>query len=206
MLNKLYHLLIAPVAALLPPSAGYLTIVPYGPLHQLPFHALYDGSQFLVEDFQINYLPASSLLKPPATDDTGDTSKGNSKPPLIFGYSGHGHLQRALEEARTLATMLDGQCYLEDEATIARLIEQAPGSSIIHLATHGHSRLDAPNFSSILLADGWFNAIDAFSLNLKGCELVILSGCETGLALSGGETNSWVWEGRSWLLEQMRWQ
>jgi len=186
MLNKLYHLLIAPVAALLPPSAGYLTIVPYGPLHQLPFHALYDGSRFLVEDFQINYLPASSLLKAPATDDTGDTSKGTSKPPLIFGYSGHGHLQRALEEARTLATMLDGHCYLEDEATIARLIEQASGSPIIHLATHGHSRLDAPNFSSILLADGWFNAIDAFSLNLKGCELVTLSGCETGLALSGG--------------------
>src|SRR6266704_2124442 len=109
-----------------------------------------------------------------------------SRSPLIFGYSGHGHLQRALEEARTLATMLDGHCYLEDEATIARLIEQASGSPIIHLATHGHSRLDAPNFSSILLADGWFNAIDAFSLNLKGCELVTLSGCETGLALSGG--------------------
>jgi CHAT domain-containing protein len=54
------------------------------------------------------------------------------------------------------------------------------------MATHGHSRLDAPNFSSVLLADGRFNAIDAFSLDLWDCELVTLSGCETGLALIGG--------------------
>src|SRR5947209_19124422 len=109
-----------------------------------------------------------------------------SKPPLIFGYSGHGHLQHALEEAKALAALLKGHCYLEDEATIARLIEQAPGSPIIHLATHGRSRLDAPNFSFVRLADGQLNAIDAFSLDLKECELVTMSGCETGLALSGG--------------------
>src|SRR5205807_5750700 len=110
----------------------------------------------------------------------------SSDQPLIFGYSSHGHLQRALEEAKTLAAMLGGECYLEDEATIVQLAEEAPGSPIIHLATHGHSRLDAPNFSSVLLADGRFNAIDAFNLNLKECELVTLSGCVTGLALSGG--------------------
>ncbi len=182
MLKKLYDLLIAPAAALLPPLSRSLTIVPYGPLHTLPFHALYDGSHFLIEDFQINYLPASGLLM----SDTRDAATMTSQPPLIFGYSGHGHLQRAVAEAKTLAAILDGRCYLENEATIARLIEEAPGSPLIHLATHGHSRLDAPNFSSVLLADGRFNAIDAFSLNLRGCELVTLSGCETGLALSGG--------------------
>jgi tetratricopeptide (TPR) repeat protein len=190
MLKKLYDLLIAPVAALLPSQSRSLTIVPYGPLHALPFHALYDGSHFLIEEFQVSYLPASSLLKSSAAIEVASGDQGCSTPalqqPLIFGYSGHGHLQRALAEAKTLATMLEGRCYLEKEATIARLIEEAPGSPIIHLATHGHSRLDAPNFSSVLLADGQFNALDAFSLDLKDCELVTLSGCETGLALSGG--------------------
>ncbi|HEY6539739.1 MAG TPA: CHAT domain-containing protein, partial [Ktedonobacteraceae bacterium] len=127
------------------------------------------------------YLPASSLLTAPKGERATATQS-----PLIFGYSGHGHLQRAIDEAKTLASMLGGRCYLEEEATITRLIEEVPGSPIIHLATHGHSRLDAPNFSSVLLADGQFNAIDAFSLNLQGCELVTLSGCETGLAMSGG--------------------
>ena len=82
--------------------------------------------------------------------------------------------------------MLGGQCYLEGNATIARLVEQAPGSPIIHLATHGKSRLDSPNFSFVQLADGQLSALDTFGLNLEGCELVTLSGCETGLGLSGG--------------------
>src|SRR5437667_3089429 len=82
--------------------------------------------------------------------------------------------------------MFQAACYLENEATIARLVEEAPGSSIIHIATHGQSRMDAPNFSSVLLADGSLNAIDVFNLDLRGCELVTLSGCKTGLSMSGG--------------------
>ena len=181
-LQKLYQALIAPMAALLPPQSGSLTIVPYGLLHNLPFHALHDGSRFLIEDFQINYLPATHLL----THFESQKSTSTPKPPLIFGYSGEGRLPRALEEAKTLATMMVGHCYLEQEATIVSLVEQAPGSPIVHLATHGQRRPDAPNFSYVRLADGQLNAIDAFGLDLQECELVTLSGCETGFALSSG--------------------
>ncbi len=103
-----------------------------------------------------------------------------------MGYSGNGYLQRCIDEAKTLAQILHGRCYLEQEATIARLVEQAPGSPIIHIATHGHARLDTPNFSSVVMADGQLNAIDIFNLDLRHCELATLSGCETGLSLSGG--------------------
>jgi CHAT domain-containing protein len=191
LLKKLYDLLVAPLASLLPSPSGYLTIIPFGPLHKLPFHALYNGSHFLIEDFQINYLPASNLLLhlgayKSEMDIRPRDRKISTRPPLVFGYSENGHLLRALDEAKIVGKLLNGNCYLEDEARISRLIEQATGCPIIHLATHGQSRLDAPNFSYVRLADGQFNAIDAFSLNLKECELVTLSGCETGLALSGG--------------------
>jgi CHAT domain-containing protein len=191
LLHKLYDLLVAPVASLLPSPAGSLTIVPYGPLHKLPFHALYNGLRFLVEDFQINYLPASSILTQLNTRRSKQQGHSTdtaafSRPPLVFGYSVHGYLRRVLDEAQTVAALLHGKCYLEGEATIARLVAEVPGSPIIHVVTHGHSRLDAPNFSFVRLADGQLNAIDAFSLDLQQCELVTLSGCETGLALSGG--------------------
>jgi CHAT domain-containing protein len=185
LLNKLYSLLVAPVAELLSSRGGLLTIVPYGPLHNLPFHALYDGSRYLVENFQVHYLPASSILMHLDIQEQV-IAHVDAKPPIVFGYSGCEHLQRVQNEAETVASLLDGQCYLEGEATIARLIEQAPGTPIIHVATHGQSRLDAPNFSYVRLADGQLNAIDGFNLDLQACELVTLSGCETGLALSGG--------------------
>ncbi|MBV9614633.1 MAG: CHAT domain-containing protein, partial [Ktedonobacteraceae bacterium] len=191
LLQKLYALLIEPATSLLPSAAGHITIVPFGPLHSLPFHALYNGSNFLIEDFQISYLPAVNMIIQLQTRSDGDAKSLSeqctvNRHALIFGYSGKQYLPRALEEAKFLADMLKGACYLEEEATIARLNEQAAASSIIHLATHGESRLDAPNFSSVLLADGRLNAIDAFHLDLRGCELVTLSGCETGLSLSGG--------------------
>lgn len=186
LLKKLYDLLIAPVASLLPAQSGSLTIVPYGSLHKLPFHALYDGSHFLVEDFQVNYLPTSSLLLHLANTNQQAENGAATNPPLVFGYSEKGHLQRVLDEAQSIASLLEANCYLEKEATIERLIQQASGCPVIHLATHGKSRLDAPNFSFVRLADGQLNALDAFRINLKGCELVTLSGCETGLALSGG--------------------
>ena len=185
LLHKLYQLLVAPIAALLPPSAGYLTIVPYGPLHELPFHALYDGSRFLIEDYQVNYLPASSILLHLDAHKPRLAAEGR-KPPLILGYSNGGQVKSVLDEATSLASMLGGRCYLEDEATIALLMKEAPGSPLIHLATHGKSNLESPHFSYVRLADGQLNAIDAFHLELDGCELVTLSGCETGLALSGG--------------------
>jgi len=185
LLRELYMLLIAPIQALLPESSGLVTIVPYGSLHNLPFHALFNGSRFLIEDFQIHYLPASSLLAShPVLEQVKDGEGGGR--PLLFGYSGEGQLHHVPEEVMLLTGLLQGRCYLEEEATIARLMQEAPGSPIIHVATHGQSRLDAPNFSSVLLADGKLNAIDVFNLNLRGCELVALSGCETGLSMSTG--------------------
>ena len=94
LLKKLYDLLITPVASLLPSSSGYLTIVPYDSLHKLPFHALYDGSRFLIEDYQINYLPASSLLTHLALRNSqqSDPAETAIRPPLVFGYSYRGHL------------------------------------------------------------------------------------------------------------------
>lgn len=185
LLQKLYNLLITSIVNKLLPHIDTLTIVPYGMLHGLPFHALYDGSQFLIERFQVSYLPASSLLSSKDHQKASSLTTSN-KAPLVLGYAGNGNAHRTLDEANMLSQMLEGECYLEQDATIAHLIAEASGRPLIHIATHGRARLDAPHFSSVLLADGQFNAIDAFQLDVKECQLVTLSGCETGKSLIGG--------------------
>src|SRR5260370_38582601 len=60
-----------------------------------------------------------------------------------------------------------------------------PGSPIVHIAAHGLSRLDAPNFSYIRLADHQLSTIEVFNLDLSSCSLVTLSACETGRATVG---------------------
>jgi CHAT domain-containing protein len=57
---------------------------------------------------------------------------------------------------------------------------------VVHLAAHGALRLDNPYSSFVQLADGPFHPTDALTLNLRGCRLVTLSACETGLGRAGG--------------------
>ena len=59
LLADLYRRLIAPLADKL---SGYsrVIIVPHGPLHYLPFHALYDGKSYLLQRHEISYLPAAA--------------------------------------------------------------------------------------------------------------------------------------------------
>ena len=62
VLTQLYRLLMAPIADLLT-DASKLVIVPHGALHYLPFHALRDEKSYLIEQYEISYLPGASLLR-----------------------------------------------------------------------------------------------------------------------------------------------
>jgi CHAT domain-containing protein len=80
-----------------------------------------------------------------------------------------------------VARLFKAECLVDAEATRPRLVERAAGSHLIHLAAHGHARLDAPSLSYLRLADGHLTTIDCFELELD-CALVTLSACESGRA------------------------
>jgi CHAT domain-containing protein len=62
---------------------------------------------------------------------------------------------------------------------------------VLHLACHGNFRVDNPLFSSLQLGDGWLTVRDVYGLDLRNCELVTLSACETGVsALMPGD--EWI--------------
>jgi CHAT domain-containing protein len=174
----LYGLLIAPLSDDLA-AHQQLIVVPHGALHYLPFHALYDGTSFLLEEYEISYLPAASLLR--YCQRPADPVSGQ----LVYGRSHHGRLPYAVQEALEVASLLGAPAFLEGDATLARLREAAPGCRVIHLATHGAFRADSPLFSGLALADGWLSTLDVFDLRLAA-SLVVLSACQTGRNVVGG--------------------
>ena len=180
-LQKLYDALIAPVASAI---AGFkrLIIVPHGPLlHYLPFHALYTDEQYLIEQFEISYLPSASLLHYAAPSIPSTAAQTQA----AFGYSYGDHLPYALREATTVAELLGGRAFLEAEATLEQLQRVGATAPVIHLATHGDFNPQNPLFSSLALADGSLTTLDIFNLRLQA-SLVTLSACQTGRSLVKG--------------------
>src|SRR5262249_16981358 len=106
---------------------------------------------------------------------------------LIMAYSNEGRLPAVLDEARAVAALLPGACYIEADATRDVLTARAGEFAVLHLAAHGEARLDNPTFAHVQLADGQLGVPDIFNLPLGGA-LVTLSACETGRSVvTGGD-------------------
>jgi len=159
-----------------------LIIVPHDLLFHLPFHALHDGQRYLLERFEVVYLPVASLL--------GQWSGQRPRRALIVGHDHDGRLPAALKEAQTIyeilaavasKTGIEPHLLLSEDATEARLRQHAADCGVLHLATHGVFRQDNPLFSALRLADNWLTLADVERLALPQAPLVTLSACETGL-------------------------
>ena len=186
LLQRLYDLLLKPVSSSLQ-NCEHLTVVPYGMLHYLPFHCLFDGVQFVIERLDVSYLPSAALME--ICHQRGQRAEVNRIPlkkSLVMGLSDGGRLAFAVQEARAVAQQLGASCKLDQQATTRWLQEAGATSPIVHIAAHGMFRLDAPNFSHIKLADRQLSAIEVFNLDLSACTLVTLSACETGRGIVGG--------------------
>ena len=155
-----------------------LLIVPHGFLHHLPFQALYDGTEFMIDRFRMTYAPAASVAhlcrqKPPASGTSA----------LVVGVPVGGE-QSAAEvekEARVVAGALPGSRLLLDAPLDGAALEKAArGRPLVHLATRAHFRRDNPMFSSIELSGGQLTLFDIYNLHLDA-DLVGLTGCSTGL-------------------------
>ena len=179
ILHQLHDLLITPIEEQFS-RYSKLIIVPHASLHYLPFHALYDGNSYLIERYEISYLPSSSSLR-----YCRETRPVAERGAVIVGHSNGSRLPHAVEEARTIANILNGQTFLEEQASRAGLSQAISSCRILHLAAHGDFRLDNPLFSGLALADGWLTTMDIFNLRLKA-SLVTLSACQTGRNVLGG--------------------
>ncbi len=179
-LRGLYDDVIGPLEGLL--QVRDLVIVPFGPLHSLPFHALFDGRDYLIDRFSICYGPSASIF-----------ARANKKPPdssgpsLILGIDDP-RTPFIEEEVQVVASVVpEPRILFGSDATEEALREFGPRSQLIHIASHGYFRQDSPMFSSIKLAGSYLTLYDLYHMNLPA-DLLTLSGCVTGLnVVAGGD-------------------
>ncbi|MBK8903188.1 MAG: CHAT domain-containing protein [Anaerolineaceae bacterium] len=186
VLQRLYHLLFAPVESFLGKAdmraPQPLTIVPHGFLHQVPFHALFDGENYLIDRLAITYAPSSAIF---LHCQQRPARKRNYA--LVVGVPDDSIPAVAAEVDAVTQYLPQAKVLLDEQATVQALQTSLEKCELLHLACHGLFRADNPMFSSLKLHDGWLTATDALRLNLQNA-LVTLSACESGRShVMGGD-------------------
>jgi tetratricopeptide (TPR) repeat protein len=193
LFDELGACLIEPVRAMLPDAfdAGRpLTVVPYGALHDLPFHAFRSGGAPLVERHELAYgLSAWQLARARAA--RAACSPRNAVPstdPDVVWVTGAGldRLPAVARETAAVRAFYGASCRsLEPGALAALLREGGIRGRILHVAGHGRFEAAHPRFSAVCLGATFLLAHDIASTTLD-IDLVTLSGCETGRKLRVG--------------------
>jgi len=184
----LYNAVVKPVMPYL--NTTHLTIVPHGALHYAPFAALYNGNDFLIDNFQLRVLPSASVLtflnNSVVTKNVSMLSLGNPD----LGNPSY-DLPGAEKEALQVAELVPGsKVLLRKKATETALRAYGPEFKQIHFAMHGKFDDKVPLDSRLMLAadaenDGNLTVSELYELQLN-TDLVTLSACQTAL----GETAS----------------
>jgi CHAT domain-containing protein len=183
--EKLYNLLISPVLGDLQKNQiKTLAFVLDGSLRNIPMASLYDGKQYLIEQYSIALTPGLQLLSPRSLQDlklkilaTGITQAKDEFPAL----------NDVANELKAIKSQLPTTILLDRDFTSEKFAEKIEFTNfpIVHIATHGQ-------FSSTL-ADTFLLAWDRrinldrldrilttrVDLQNRAIELLVLSACQT---------------------------
>ncbi|MGF1595978.1 MAG: CHAT domain-containing protein [Acidimicrobiales bacterium] len=178
-LDRLGDMLLGPAAELLGQAgsraddAPLLTVVPSGPLHGLPFHALGLNGRSVIDLATVVIAPSLSIRQQCQARQPSDGAD------LLVGVADAGVPGVIEEIGRLRAVLPRAQVLVDADATLQAVSDHSHGARLVHLATHGMFRSAAPLRSAVRLSDGWLTARRVSGLNLSGA-LVVLSACDTG--------------------------
>jgi CHAT domain-containing protein len=183
-LQCLYREVFAPLESMI--SASRLIVVPHGSLHYVPFHALFDGSRYLIDRFEISYAPSAGVLqlcrerRTRQQEEVRESAGGCVHEMVALGAPDDDapHIE---DEIGMVGAIFPNSVKLVDkDASCKSLHHFAPGARFLHLASHGSFRRDNPMFSFLQLADCRLNFYSLVDLRLRA-EMVTLSACQTGV-------------------------
>ena len=180
--KAVYDRVIAPVRAVLDrASVDTLVIVPDGPLRTIPFAALYDGSEFLVERFALATTPAMGLLRNELAEGSGRRVFAGGLSESVQGFSALPNVDRELNDLAARYALRE----LRDDAFQLEALRRnlvLPELDMVHLATHGEFNADHRD-SFLLTYDNRLTLPDLKSLMDRRVgaqlDLLVLSACQT---------------------------
>jgi CHAT domain-containing protein/tetratricopeptide (TPR) repeat protein len=212
--KRLHHRLMSTVCSALPDWIERLILVPHGVLHRVPFAALHDGDNYLIERYSMSYLPTSSLIpvlsgaNPEHAEDlrylvsaisdySATRSDGIVFSSRLRSAAGLEDLSYVLEEGKTvhkLATqhVTDARLLTNDEVKDG-LLSMFSSYNVVHFAGHAVFNPEEPLASGLVLADGSIltaaRILQDNALRTKCGKLLVLSACQTGVNVitNGGE-------------------
>jgi CHAT domain-containing protein len=180
----LYDQLIRPIEPLLAQHRiDTLVVVPDPVLRVIPFAALHDGRNFLVERYATAVAPSLHLIDPKPL-------AAGPRVALIMGVSqgvqGFVSLPNVASEVNAVHQLEGGKAVLNQDFTTALLSSELRNVpyNIVHLASHGQFSSD-PKQTFVLAYDGKLD-MDELERDIKygerrekSLELLVLSACET---------------------------
>ncbi len=201
--RELYDLLILPIDHHLPVTVGSrVTIVPHGPLINVPFAALKDGQgRYLVERYAVHSLTAGAMLDYTRNRTNGRTGSmllvaDPAAVPKIPGEPPLPRLPGAEAEVQAIAKLVPASrtTVLDNaNATEPRVLKASTNQSVLHFATHAIVRDTDPMSSFLALgrpsdgsSNGQLTAEKIYRLKLDA-NLVVLSACRSGEGLPTGD-------------------
>ncbi|MEG4631500.1 CHAT domain-containing protein [Microcoleus sp. AR_TQ3_B6] len=180
--QQLYKWMIAPVEdSLKKCQTDTISFVVDRGLRGIPFAALHDGQQFLVEKYSLSLMPSINLT------DSRYVDIRNSQV-LAMGASQFSELNPLLAvptEIAAISRQWPGVSFLNEGFTLENLKRQHQSRpfGIIHLATHGEFRPGLPSNSFIQLWDSRLrlDQLRDLRLNDPQVNLLVLSACRTAV-------------------------
>jgi CHAT domain-containing protein len=183
--KQLHDLLIAPITTDLQKSkTKTLVFILDGVLRNLPMSVLYDGKQYLVEQYNLALTPGLQLVPP----DDGERDRPQA---FIGGISearqGFEPLPGVKAEIDAIGKIMPTERLLNEQFNNRQVTTNLVGNNaqIVHLATHGKFS-SKPEDTFILT---WDNRLSIDRLqrliqnrnnrSTKGIDLLVLSACET---------------------------
>lgn len=200
--KPLFEVLIEPFSKKYP-AVNKVVIIPTHSLSILPFDAVYNNNQFLIERYNIKYLPSSSLfnsIKDPHRETlnnilavAGSGFSGTSSNVELKTQQNFASLPSTLLEVEAIENVFDHHTSLKNEHVTESVIKSLPLNEYryLHFATHGIVNEKNPQQSGLIISkmndlesslgeDGYLNGLEISNLTLQA-DLVVLSACNTAI-------------------------